>query len=111
MLNGSHDRETGGLTAADVVRAVASSLNHSRDDGRALPAGAYVNVLLVPRGGSFEVDEAALHALGVRRIVEVESARDGRGRVVFSVAAAVDALRVCASHPLKSGGRTESWSL
>ena len=76
LLNGSHDRETscslehGGLmTAKDIVNAISSALN--RDSGRLSlqlhhPTSAYVTALLVPQGGSIEVDRADLAALGIR---------------------------------------------
>ena len=96
MLNGWHDRETRGMDAVAVVHAVVDSLNQGRDDGRSLPPAAYVNVLLVPRGGAFKVDEAALRAMGVRRIVEVASQHDAMGRVAYDVEAGVEALRTCA---------------
>mmetsp|Transcript_8099 Transcript_8099/g.21284 ORF Transcript_8099/g.21284 Transcript_8099/m.21284 type:complete len:317 (+) Transcript_8099:413-1363(+) len=97
MLNGSHDRETRGMDAVDVVHAIVDSLNQGRKDGRRLPPSAYVNVLLVPRGSDFAVDEAALRQMGIERIVDVASERDAKGRVVYGAHAGVDALRMCAS--------------
>jgi 2-phospho-L-lactate transferase/gluconeogenesis factor (CofD/UPF0052 family) len=34
LLNGSHDRETDGLTASDVVGAIVSALNHHASEQR-----------------------------------------------------------------------------
>ena len=94
LLNGSHDRETDGMDASDVVRAVASTLNEGRTDGQRLEASAYVNTLFVPAGGSFAVDAVELHTLGVRLVVEVESEFDGRGRAQYQPDALVEALQV-----------------
>lgn len=44
---------------------------------------SYVTSLIVPRGGSIEVDHVALELLGVQHVVEVGSVRDGEGRVLF----------------------------
>lgn len=44
---------------------------------------SYVTSLIVPRGGAIEVDEAALELLGVTHVVEVGSAPDSEGRIVF----------------------------
>lgn len=39
--------------------------------------------MIVPRGGSIEVDHVALELLGVQHVAEVGSVRDGEGRVLF----------------------------
>lgn len=102
LLNGSHDRETsstgahdGVMRASDVVAAITDALNRRRARrGQPLrnPAGAYVNVIVVPRGSSVEVDREALELMGVREVVEVDSACDGEGRCVYDSEALVLAI-------------------
>jgi hypothetical protein len=102
LLNGSHDRETsstgahgGRMRASDVVAAVADALNRRRGRrGQPLrnPPGAYVNVALVPRGASVEVDRDALELMGVREVVEVDATTDADGRCVYDPDALVLAV-------------------
>lgn len=103
LLNGSHDRETsstgahdGRMRASDVIAAVTDALNRRRGRGRGPPlrhpAGAYVNVVLVPRGSAVEVDRDALELIGVKEVVEVDSGRDADGRCVFDPEALVLAI-------------------
>lgn len=99
LLNGSHDRETsatgahdGCMRASDAVAAVTDALNRRR--GRRGPplrhrAAAYVDVLLVPRGSGVEVDREALELMGVRDVVEVDSALDAEGRCIYEAEALV----------------------
>lgn len=102
LLNGSHDRETsstgahgGKMRASDVAGAVTDALNRRRGRrGQPLrhPAGAYVNVVVVPRGSSVEVDREALDLIGVREVVEVDSVLDAEGRCVYDPGALVLAI-------------------
>ncbi|GBF93761.1 hypothetical protein Rsub_06093 [Raphidocelis subcapitata] len=102
LLNGSHDRETsstgahdGRMRASDVVAAVADALNRRRGRrGQPLrnSPGAYVSVVVVPRGSSVEVDGDALELMGVREVVEVDSATDAEGRCVYDPDALVLAI-------------------
>ncbi len=102
LLNGSHDRETsstgsheGRMRASDVVGAVTDALNRRRARrGQPLrhPAGTYVNVIMVPRGSSVEVDRDALELVGVRDVVEVDSSCDAEGRCVYDPEALVLAI-------------------
>jgi hypothetical protein len=102
LLNGTHDRETssagahdGRMRASDVVSAVTDALNRRRARrGQPLrnPASAYVNVLMVPKGSAVEVDRDALELLGVREVVEVQSAVDAEGRCIYDSEALVLAI-------------------
>ena len=102
LLNGSHDRETaaagahgGRMRASDVVAAVADALNRRRARrGQPLrhAAAAYVNAVMVPRGSSVEVDREALELMGVRDVIEVDSAVDAEGRCVYDPEALVLAI-------------------
>jgi len=102
LLNGSHDRETsstgaheGRMRASDVVGAITDALNRRRARrGQPLrhPAGTYVDVLMVPRGSSVEVDLDALELMGVREVVEVDSACDAEGRCLYDPEALVLAM-------------------
>lgn len=75
ILNGTHDRETsrswehdGPMTAADIVRAVADTLNrrHSRFGAHLdWPPSAYVTALLVPDCGGILFDRPALELLDI----------------------------------------------
>merc|ERR1711920_1023120 len=91
MLNGLvRDRETDGLSAVDVVQAIAKALNQSRRDGaEPLPVSAYVTKLLYPRGCTFDIDKSALQRLGIKTY-EVPSVDDGKP--FYHPAAVVDTL-------------------
>ncbi|KAK9826457.1 hypothetical protein WJX81_000313 [Elliptochloris bilobata] len=102
LLNGSHDRETsacaaraGPMRAADVVTAVVDALNR-RHGKRGAPLGhppaAYVTAVLAPAGGALAADAAALAALGIQRLEEVESVQDSSGRCLFEPVALVAAI-------------------
>lgn len=100
MLNGSHDRETASMTVEDVVLAIVSALNQGRTDGLELPASSYISVLIVPKGGDFSLDEKRLYSLGIQRIVEVDSVKDSKGRVVYEVTSVINALQIYANQTM-----------
>ncbi|MQL78401.1 hypothetical protein Taro_010835 [Colocasia esculenta] len=72
LLNGSHDRETIGLSASDFVTAITDALNRAHGDPQKclnkLP-GEYINAVLVPRGGLIPVDTQHLAAQGIVHVV------------------------------------------
>jgi len=120
LLNGTQDRETAGMTAADVVEAVQGSLNRcwreyndeaaGRADGDAAgttsssnlreeeirslqhDVSAYCTAVLYPKGCEHAIDEAALAGLGVREILPVES-REHQGNLVYDCDALVAMIR------------------
>jgi len=111
-LNGSIDRETsralghdGPMTAVDFVWAITYALNRRysgvgvEGNRRELnhPPRAYVNGLLIPKGGAIEVDRDQLKKLGVGIVVEVDSDRnEGDNQTIFKAADLVDQLeRIC----------------
>ena len=93
MLNGSHDRETAGMGACQVVQAItgdpfvlpldtffsdclglvialADALNQSRTDGARLEPSAYVNTVFYPAGGTFNMrDMAVNHQIQTRNVL------------------------------------------
>ena len=100
ILNGSHDRETHEMTAADFVRAVTDALNrascsHTDKILRHSPS-EYVTHIVVPEGGAVPIDRDALASLGVVSIVEVASMQED-GKLVYEPGALVDAFRSVAA--------------
>ncbi|CAB1184519.1 unnamed protein product [Spirodela intermedia] len=95
LLNGSHDRETSGMSASDFVTAIANALDRTYGDPqkrlKKLP-GEYVNSLLVPRGGQVPVDTECLAAQGIFHVVTVESILDPKLGVIFDPKSLVEAL-------------------
>ncbi|KAG8051352.1 hypothetical protein GUJ93_ZPchr0001g30275 [Zizania palustris] len=79
LLNGSHDRETTGLSASGFVTAITDSLNRTYGDPdkslKNLPKD-YVNALLVPKGGQIPLDVENFAAQGIFHVVTVDSIRD-----------------------------------
>ncbi|KAF3773491.1 Uncharacterized protein EJ110_NYTH55215 [Nymphaea thermarum] len=72
MLNGSHDRETAGLSASGFVTAITDALNRTHGNPlkhlNNLP-DAYVNALLVPKDGEVTVDIDCLATQGIFHVV------------------------------------------
>jgi len=96
IMNGTHDRETHGMSAADFVRAVTDALNryscsHTDKILRHAPS-EYVTHIVVPEGCEIPVDREALASIGVVKIVEVSSMQED-DRLVYEPAALVDAIK------------------
>ena len=101
-LNASHDRETASsvrglpMTASDVVHAVSDALNRRRDRmaGHRLKyrPSTYIDALLVPRGGTINVDMWTLDQLCINHVTEVDSVLDENGAHLFDPSALVDAI-------------------
>lgn len=67
MLNGGLDRETGTMSASDIVQAIVDALNMKYTSAELEnPVLAYVTDVVVPRGGGIRIDVDALAAMGVR---------------------------------------------
>jgi cathepsin L len=98
MLNGTHDRETTGMDASDVVMAICNALNRvhcqSRGPGSlSNPPSAYVTTLLVPEGGEISVDYARLQMLGIQRVIQVSARTDMDGNVSYMPEEVASTLR------------------
>lgn len=95
LLNGSHDRETAGLTASCFVTAIADALNRTYGDPhnclKNLPSD-YINALLVPRGGQIPVDVQSLAAQRIFHVITVDSIHDSKDRAVFDPKSLIQAL-------------------
>jgi hypothetical protein len=108
LLNGSHDRESFGMSASQFVQAVTNALNRSgsplspvaasarRPSLRAPPLSCepahYVTMLAVPCGGAVPLDRSRLLAMGISRVLEVASEEDSSGRRLFQAKALGDLL-------------------
>ncbi|XP_078431597.1 maternal effect embryo arrest 18 isoform X2 [Wolffia australiana] len=95
LLNGSHDRETSGMSASDFVMAITNALNRTYGDSRKSlnkEPCEYVNALIVPRRGQVPVDIEQLAAQGIFRVVTVDSIGDPKLGVVFEPKSLVEAL-------------------
>ncbi|XP_058100744.1 uncharacterized protein YNL011C isoform X2 [Magnolia sinica] len=94
LLNGSHDRETTGLSASGFVTAITNALNRTYGDPhnclKNLPR-AYVNALLVPRDAQISVDVQCLAAQGIFHIT-VDCLHDPKVGVIFDPKALIQAL-------------------
>ncbi|XP_020597916.1 uncharacterized protein YNL011C isoform X2 [Phalaenopsis equestris] len=71
LLNGSHDRETTGLSASDFVTAITDALNRTYGEPykclQNYPSD-YINALLVPKDGQVPVDFECLDAQGISNV-------------------------------------------
>lgn len=67
MLNGGVDRETGQMTASEVVRAIVDAVNlrYTAHETSYAP-NEIVTDLMYPRNGGIRVDVDALRAMGIR---------------------------------------------
>ncbi|WOL20455.1 hypothetical protein Cni_G29260 [Canna indica] len=95
LLNGSHDRETTGLTASGFVTAITDALNRTYGDpGKSLKnlPNDYINALLVPRGGQIPIDVESLAAQGIFHVVTVDSIKDTKVGPVFEPKSLMTAL-------------------
>lgn len=99
------------MRASDVVTAVVDALNRRHALGASSLShspGAYVTALVAPEGGGVEVDEEALWALGVHRVVRVAAHPDGRGGALYDPDALVAALGELAGRGGAAGERGAS---
>ncbi|MCL7035605.1 hypothetical protein MKW94_011636 [Papaver nudicaule] len=95
LLNGSHDRETNGLSASGFVTAIADALNRTYGDSQNClknPPSQYVNALLVPKDGQIPVDAQSLSAQGIFRVVIVDSIHDPKVGIIFNPKSLIQAL-------------------
>eukprot|EP00899_Mesostigma_viride_P014199 jgi/Mesvir1/22780/Mv14170-RA.1 len=98
LMNGSRDRETGGVSAVGYIRAIVDALNRAGQTGgpaRPLnhPASAYIDTVVVPRGGEMIPTAAELATLGIPRLVVVDSEVAAGGMVCYHVPSLVAALK------------------
>ncbi|CAL5346167.1 unnamed protein product [Camellia sinensis] len=95
LLNGTHDRETSGFSAACFVTAIADALNRTYGDPhnclKNLPS-QYINTLLVPKDGQIPVVAESLATQGIFRVITVDSVRDPNVGVVFEPKSLIQAL-------------------
>ncbi|XP_073008093.1 uncharacterized protein YNL011C isoform X1 [Typha latifolia] len=95
LLNGSHDRETTGLSASGFVTAITDALNRTHGDpDKSLKnhPSEYINALLVPRDGHVPVDVECLAIQGIFHVVYVDSVRDPKVGIVFEPRSLIKAL-------------------
>ncbi len=108
LLNGSHDRESFGMSASQFVQAVTNALNRSGSLHSPVVASArrsslcapplscepahYVTMLAVPCGGAVPLDRSRLLAMGISRVLEVASEEDSSRRRQFHAKAVGDLL-------------------
>ncbi|KAF9609456.1 hypothetical protein IFM89_016455 [Coptis chinensis] len=95
LLNGSHDRETSGLSASGFVTAITDALNRTYGDSHNclenLP-NQYVNALVVPRDGQIPVDIEGLASQRIIRVVTVDSLHDSKVGIVFNPKSLIQTL-------------------
>ncbi|KAI0522897.1 hypothetical protein KFK09_005286 [Dendrobium nobile] len=95
LLNGSHDRETTGLSASGFVTAITDALNRTYGDPHKclqnFPSD-YINALLVPKDGQIPVDVGCLAAQGIFRVIMVDSINDPKVGTVFDPNSLINAL-------------------
>eukprot|EP00850_Spirogloea_muscicola_P021743 SM000260S09939 [mRNA] locus=s260:66412:70343:+ [translate_table: standard] len=106
FLNGSHDRETAGMTASDFVAAISEELNrrYGEDTERYRhPPSAFVNVLVAPKGGDVPVDIPKLEDMRVTRVVLVKSTTDEKGNANYDAKALIKALELIINVAPSSG--------
>lgn len=95
LLNGSHDRETIGLSASGFVTAITDSLNRTYGDpDKSLKYHPkdYVNAILVPEGGQIPLDVENLASKGIFHVLTVKSVRDTKVGVIFDPQSLIQAL-------------------
>nr|XP_029121123.1 uncharacterized protein LOC105047596 isoform X6 [Elaeis guineensis] len=95
LLNGSHDRETTGLSASGFVSAITDALNRTYGDPdkslKKLPSD-YINSLLVPRDGQVTVDVHHLADQGIFHVVTVDSVHVPKVGTIFDPKCLIKAL-------------------
>ncbi|KAI3918804.1 hypothetical protein MKX01_042124 [Papaver californicum] len=95
LLNGSHDRETSGLSASGFITAIADALNRTYGDSQNClknPPSQYVNALLVPKDGQIPVDVQSLSEQGIFHVVTVDSILDPKVGIIFNPKSLIQAL-------------------
>ncbi|XP_008791393.3 uncharacterized protein YNL011C isoform X2 [Phoenix dactylifera] len=95
LLNGSHDRETTGLSASGFVSAITDALNRTYGDPdkslKKLPSD-YINALLVPRDGQVAVDVHCLADQGIFHVAIVDSVHIPKVGTIFDPKCLIKAL-------------------
>lgn len=106
ILNGTHDRETAGMTASAYVTSITDALNrkfcdhvevqHCDDPCPSLDFSPsdFITVMLVPADGEIVVDVEKLAEMGIIRVVTVESIHDEKLGRIFEPRALIEALQV-----------------
>ncbi|GLU13792.1 hypothetical protein SLE2022_304030 [Rubroshorea leprosula] len=95
LLNGTHDRETGGFSASCFVTAIADALNRTYGDPHNClknPPSQYINTILIPDGGEIPVDVQCLSAQGISDVVVVNSIHDPKVGIIFDPESLINAL-------------------
>ncbi|XP_015066963.1 uncharacterized protein YNL011C [Solanum pennellii] len=95
LLNGTHDRETCGLSASCFVTAITDALNRTYGDPHNClknPRNKYINTLLVPKNGLIPVDKESLASQGIFNVVTVDSFHDPKLGVLFDPKSLIQAL-------------------
>ncbi|KAK8949366.1 hypothetical protein KSP39_PZI005593 [Platanthera zijinensis] len=95
LLNGSHDRETTGLSASGFVSAITDALNRTYGDPQKSLrnfTSDYINALLVPKDGKVPVDVKCLAAQGIVNVITVNSINDPKVGIIFEPRSLIKAL-------------------
>ncbi|KAG6423634.1 hypothetical protein SASPL_114036 [Salvia splendens] len=95
LLNGTHDRETGGFTASCFVTAIADALNRTHGDPHNSlnsPPNQYINTIFVPKGGQILIDTDKLAAQGISRVVTVESVHDAAAGIIYDPTSLIQSM-------------------
>ncbi|XP_020597919.1 uncharacterized protein LOC110037582 isoform X5 [Phalaenopsis equestris] len=107
LLNGSHDRETTGLSASDFVTAITDALNRTYGEPykclQNYPSD-YINALLVPKDGQVPVDFECLDAQGISNVIVVNSINDPKFGTVFEPSSLIKALLNLIPHFVEEAG-------
>ncbi|KAJ7297037.1 hypothetical protein O6H91_04G133800 [Diphasiastrum complanatum] len=96
LLNGTHDRETAGMSASDFVVSISNALNRRHGDPHNSldhPPPAYVNALIAPEGTAITIDTQRLNALGITQVFMVDSIQDGALGIIFEPRALICNLK------------------
>ncbi|KAG6420589.1 hypothetical protein SASPL_117124 [Salvia splendens] len=95
LLNGTHDRETGGFTASCFVTAIADALNRTYGDPHKSlnsPPNQYINTIFVPKGGQILIDTDKLAAQGISRVITVESVHDAAAGIIYDPTSLIQSM-------------------
>lgn len=97
ILNGTHDRESCGMSATDFVVSICDALNRKYGDPQKslhFSTTAYINCILVPNDGAIEVDRNKLMNLGIHTVITVDTVQDERGAIIYEPTALIQALKL-----------------